>query len=479
MAKPKIFDISLPAIFSDAVDDFQAITGYALERSDAERLMLQNFSNSVYEWGSQWLEASAQNYLEYMTEGAQLDAYGGARIPRLLKTPSKVWVRAVFTAELESFLPIHENTVVTGSNDKGTFTFKTTGLIMAPEGSSDIDIEFEEFIEGGTNSGALANDIEIASVDTLIDIDDTYNGIIDSVASIAESHGGHNSESNEHYKKRLQYREMSPSTAGPREQFILKSLGAHHKVLDVGLLKPFFEMDLYVLPVDFKDHVLGDASAQISDLVLSGLTVTNTDNGRLYWSLSGLTPTRTLNVYDDMAKTSLVAQYLTGANGTGLALAAVGGSGITGTFDLVGSTDDTDAANYINTHMLPVAAVEQLWNPTAGESAVRPINDQVNVYVCAEETFTISTLNIKISSGNKETIEAKALQLINLYRTQLRSEAGKHAVKSQIGGLITNIPGVYTVDIVLDGDATKTEVSIDDSKFLTCPTPTITSEIVL
>lgn len=474
--KPKIFDVDFNTIFDNAVSDWEAETGFALERFDAERLMLQNFSNSIHYWGNNWLQASAENYLPFMT-GERLDIYGGIRAPRLSATPSGAWVKINFVSALETFVPLNENLTVTGVNDEGTFTFKTLALVMAEKGDDSKLVWVEEFQEGGTNNGALANNIPIGDINTLVDPDGIYTGIIDSVENIGESFGGHASEDDTHYQSRLMLKDSEPSTAGPISGYVSKSLKAHHKVLDVGVLKPKFEIDLYVLPSDFSDLVLGDASVQIDNLVLTGLTLANTDKGRLYWTVTGTTPTRVVSIYSDSLHTTLEASY-SGANGVGVSLTSAPGSTVGGTFDLTGATDDTDAANYIDTHMLPVSAVNQLYNPDVGESIIRPINDIVNVYICEEQSFTISKCDIEITTGNKETIEAQVTQLINIYRSVLRSKAGKKAVVSQIKGPIIALPGVYDVDIEFNSNPALKEITIDKSKYLVTTVPTINITVV-
>lgn len=472
MAKPVIFDLEFTEIFNDAVDHFQSQTDYALERQDAERLMLQVFSNMIYKWGSNWQEASLQNYLKYKT-GDQLDAFGESNnTPRLANTPSESIVRFIFTASLEVFYPIHKNTIVTGSNNNGTFTFKVLETVYAQRGDSSIDIKVEEFIDNGTNSGALANGIEIGDINSLSDAAGLYSQV-DSVSNVIESFNGHPSESDDHYKKRLEYVNAGSSTAGVFDEYIFHALAAHHGVLDVGALKPGWEINLYVLPYDFETLILGDSGSQISNMnIMMGLDTNSTDNGRLYWSLTGTTPTRTLTLYKDSAKTIPVAEYPAGPNGTGLLLFAKPGYTVYGSFDLTGSTNDTDVANYLETYAVPMCAVNQMMNPTTGNSKVRPINDIVNVALCLAKSFTISKLDITIKSSNIETVKAQVTQVVNAYRDMLQSEAGKNAVRGELDGYIRQIDGVYDADIEFNSVSTVTVVEATMGQFLTCVDPT-------
>jgi len=470
MAKPTIIELEFLAIFNKAVDEFQSSTGYALERQDAERLMIQVFSNMVYHWGSQWREASLQNFLEYMS-GEQLDAYGESNdVPRLTETPSGCFVRVNFIAALESFYPIHKNTIFTGKNDNGTFTFKTNETWLASPEDTYIDVWVNEFLDELTNSGALANGIEIGDVDTLEDPDGIYT-LVDSVENIGETYGGHASENDDHYKARLAFVLGKPSTAGAFDAYVYHSLTASVKVLDVGIIKPYWEIHIYVLPYDFEIDVIGDSSSQVSNLALTVLPLVETDYGRLYWTLTG-SPTRTFSLFLDSAKTVKVAEYV-GANGVGLTLVSEPGYTVTGTVDLTGSTDDQDVANVIETYVIAGGAVDQVFNPSTGYPKARPMNDIVKVYMIQETTFTISKCDVQIRQGNVETAKTAITQVVNAYRDSLRSKAGKNAVRGDLDGMIRDIGGIYDTDIEFDSDPTKKVVEALESQYLSCALPTI------
>jgi len=470
MAKPTIFDLKFIDIFNKAVTDFQNATGYTLERHDAERFMLQMFSNMVYNWGSKWLEASLQNFLGYMS-GPQLDAYGESNdVPRLTSTPSGAWERINFKAALEVYYFIKKGAIFTGSNTNGTFTFRSLEDVLGEPGDLYVDVWSEEFLDETTNSGDLANLIEIGDINALVDDAGIYS-LVDSIENIGESYGGHASESDAHYQSRLSYIYDKPSTAGTLEGYIFHSLSASVKVLDVGIKKPAWEFDIYTLPYDFENLILGDGSVQLANLELEGLTIADTDNGRLYWTITG-TPTRTLTLYSDASKTVAVSEYV-GSNGVGVTLAAKPGHTVTGTVDVTGATNDTDVANVVETYAIPMGAINQLMNPSTGESKVRPVNDIVNLHMCVEKTFTISTLDIEISSGNVDTIHTRAVQVVNAFRDSLRTAAGKDAVRGDLDTMIRNMGGIYDTDIIFDGSTFIKVIEADESQYLTCALPTI------
>jgi len=469
-----IFNLNFNSIFERARTAFETTTGYSLERFDAERLMLQIFSSEIYNWGSEWLEASKQLFLKYMS-GQQLDDYGasmgGSDGTRLASTPAVCTLKFTFKAVLETYYTIKKNTEVTGLNDNGTFSFYVTEDVIVPPGNLSWNVEVEEKNDIGTNtnSGDLANNILVGYM-PLVDPSGIYS-VIDSVENINESHGGAAGESDDRYRARLQNVLDASSTAGTYESYLYWAKAATVKVLDAELDKIGWSLALYVLPVSLKNEVVGDAHDQIDNLSLLGATLTNTDHGRLYWSLSG-SPNRTFTLYSDAAKTTAVATC-THVNGTGIALTQVGGSGLTGTVDLTGSIDDTDTANFVVTYLDAISQVNQTMNPDVGYSKVKPLNDIVTVSCATSKSFTISKCDIVISTGNTETTKARAEQLIKEWLDELRSNIAKDAVKSKLAGPLANLDGVYSAIIEFDATPTKDVVTALKSEYLEAAVPTV------
>lgn len=91
-------------------------------------------------------------------------------------------------------------------------------------------------------------------------------------------------------------------------------------------------------------EVNGDANNQTSNWVFSGQSDSNTNGGFLYWKLTDVAGTRTVQVYSDAAMAVLVAAGTRVGDG-GVSLAAFGGSGLDGSVDVAYTGDDTDAGN--------------------------------------------------------------------------------------------------------------------------------------
>jgi len=459
-----IFPLSFQDIFEDLAQIYQDKTGVTLERQDAERLMVNIFATGIFGWGSAWLSASAQNFLANMTQ-SQLDDYGVFfGVERLDSTPATSVVRFQFTDTLEAATFIYENTVVVGSNDNGSFNFKVTQDIYLESGIDYIDITVEEYTTSG-NSGADANDIEIGDIDTLDESEQSYS-FVDSVANVVESSGGQVSETDDAYRERLVQATDEFSTAGTYEAYKYKSRKADVAIIDVGVIKQDYDINLYVLPKNFDDslniNLIGDGAGQLDNLVLTGLTLSNTDSGKLYWNLTDTAGTRTFSIYKDDAKTSLVAQY-SGIDGIGVTITQQAASGISGTVDLAWTEDDTDTTNEILSSMQQVAALQEMMYPSSGHSQVRPLNDVVNVALVSGVAVTISSVALEITTTNIDTVRGKALQIIDIFMDGLKNKVGTDVIKSQLSGDLAQIAGVRKVTVEFNSTPATVEIAIADS----------------
>lgn len=464
----RIFDLDFNQIFDDTIAIYQDMTGYTLGRQDAERLMIQIFSGMVHKWGSAWLQASQQNYLEFMTDD-NLDYYGEFfGVARLDSTPAKSIIRFNFVDDLplQTATVIYANTIVSGTNDNGAFTFMVENDTFVPAGSTYIDIEVTEFIDSESNSGADANDIEIGDINSLDESSYSYS-FVDTVENIIESHSGADSETDTDYRERLALATNKFSTAGTAGAYKYWALSASPDIIDVGLTKTNYDIYLWLLPKDYDGEynleIIGDGDSQLSNLSLSGLTLSNTDSGKLYWSMTGIAGALVFSLYDDSAKTSLVAQY-SGAHGTDLVIAEQGGSGVSGTIDISFTAADTDSTNEILSAMQDVALVDDLMYPTTGHSQVRPLNDIVITGLCTKTDFEISSIEIDVTSKNIETIKNNVLQVVDIWIDGLKNRAGTDVVKTQLEGKISAISGVHSVSVTLDSDEDITSYTADESE---------------
>jgi len=461
----KIFDITFEEIFADFIAVYQDVAGIVLERQDAERLVAQVVSGVIYNFGSAWLSASDQNFLKGMTQG-QLDDYGiFFGVARIASTPATSVVRFTFVETLPAATFIYENTVVVGSNENGTYNFRVKEDVYLPKGIDFFDIVVEEFTTTG-NSGANANDIEIGEIDTLDESQFSYS-FLDSVVNVVESSGGQISETDDSYRDRLKLASEKFSTAGTAESYTSVTKALDAGIVKVGILKSGYTIQLYILPKNydgsFNLNLIGDGASQLDNLTLSGLTLSNTDSGKLYWSLIDVAGTRTFQIYSNSAKTVAVANYV-GADGIGVAITQIGGSGISGTIDLAYTTDDTDTTNEILSSMQLVGIVDEAMYPSSGVSKIRPLNDIVTTHLISGVTYIISDVSLEISTTNIDSIRNKALLTIDIFMNNLKNQVGKDVVKSQIAGLLSAITGVSNVTVEFNSTPATTGISIDNSQ---------------
>jgi len=472
-----IFSLDFTEMFEHMIGVYEDISGYTIERQDAERLMFQIFSEEIYYWGSGWVSASQQNFLSGMTDD-QIDEYGEfTDTERLASTPASFVVRFEFYEPLVTALILYENTTVPGTNENGTYTFKITEDTYVDAGLDHYDIEMFEFIDSTTNSGASANNIEIGNI-TALDTDSEAlyeNNIIETVSNITESSGGVDSESDENYIERLRLAPSKFSTGGAYDAYRYWARRASANIADVGLVKVGWNINLYILPQNYDGaydiELIGDENSQLDNLSLTGLTIDepqfgttgNTDNGVLYWNLTDTGGTRTFSIYSDSAKTTLVAQY-TGSDGLGVTVAEQGGSGLSGTVDLAYTADDTDSSNRINSAMQSVGAVQLVMYPETGYSKIRPLNDIVKSNLISDVSFTISGIDIVIDTNNIETVKNKTLQAVDIFIVSLKNKAGKDVVRSQLEGIISSIEGVKQVVVELNSSSGIAKISIANSE---------------
>lgn len=94
-----------------------------------------------------------------------------------------------------------------------------------------------------------------------------------------------------------------------------------------------------------------DGSAQVSNYVINGETLQNTNAGLLYLNLEqgsfGGSNNRRVRLYSDSGRTNLVAEGVRNGNGT-VTLAAMNSSGLTGSCDIVYTVDDVDIIVNLN-----------------------------------------------------------------------------------------------------------------------------------
>lgn len=446
----KFFDESFISRFNDAVTIWQNETGKTLERFDAERLIIQICCGAI----QHSLENANINanmvFLRNMT-GTMLDDYGADYfgVSRLASQAAVSVVRFTFTHALLIPTYIYENTIVSGSNSNGSFTFKVTQNYLVPVGSTYYDIEVEEFVDGGTNSGADANGIEIGSLNTLDTTSYDYS-FVDTVENTTESYNGLDLETDDHYRDRIRIATAKYSTAGSKDAYIYHAKSASQIVADVNLNKSGWDINIYLLPKNFDGsyvhQIVNDNNSQLATLEFATLDLTDTDDGVLYWDLTDAAGTRTFTLYN--APTKLAGdQVATGARvGDGiLTFLPVGVYTAGGTVDITFLSNDTDTANQVITYYKMVYDVDYIFNTLTN---IRPLNDIVTINLAEQYAFSITNITVVCYSGYSiATITNSINNVVNTWSDNLKVKLGQDVIKSQLIGYIMNIEGIKSCTI--------------------------------
>jgi hypothetical protein len=127
--------------------------------------------------------------------------------------------------------------------------------------------------------------------------------------------------------------------------------------------------DLIVWFIKLADNITaelteaGDASNQLSNWIINGITSSNSNSFVLYWKLTNAVSTRTVNIYKDSAGTNEVASGSVSGDGTITLTASndsgINDSGISGSVTVAYSGDDTTvSANTLTFTQLEIPDVD-------------------------------------------------------------------------------------------------------------------------
>ena len=117
----------------------------------------------------------------------------------------------------------------------------------------------------------------------------------------------------------------------------------YSKALD-GTITP--EIMDYIVDkhIGYDDVIINDGSTQLTNLTLTGVNQSNSDDRVLYIKLTKPAADTLFQVYSDSGRTALVASHtiVGGTSGTSLVITQENASGITGTVDITYIVNDTD-----------------------------------------------------------------------------------------------------------------------------------------
>jgi len=358
MSEFKPFDQTYQQRFEEAEAIYKDITGVTLTQTTPERYIIMFMIAAFQQNGINFNIEYQRFFLQWMA-GAQLDAYGDMwRSPRLDSVASIAPVLVTFTSSLSATQIIYENTILNGSNENGSFTFKTLHNYYCDASTTTIEIEASEYYVDGdgetVNSGSDANGCTISGLE-----DTTLYSFIDTAQTdSALSSGGSDSEEDDEYKDRLKYAPAKQSTAGARPSYQYLTRAIDPTIIDADVTKTGFTVNLWILPKEY----------------------------------------------------------------------------------------DGVPANYADL----VAKVNLVYNPTTGNSAVRPVCDAVSVACATVKNYKILSVDITVyDEKNIKSIEAKSLTAIEQFEKSLLNRLGQDVVESQLVRAL-QIDGVKQVTVEFD-----------------------------
>ena len=358
MTEFKPFDQTYQQRFEEAEAIYKDTTGVTLTQTTPERYLIMFMIASFQQNGINFNIEYQRWFLQWMA-GTQLDAYGEMwTAPRLASVASIAPILVTFTSSLSATQIIYENTVLLGSNENGSFTFKTLQNYYCDASTTTLEIEASEYFinaSGETeNSGSDANGCTISGLeDTSL-----YSFIETAQTDSTLSDGGSDSEEDDEYKDRLKFAPAKQSTAGARPSYQYLGRAIDPTIIDADITKTGFIINLWILPKEY----------------------------------------------------------------------------------------DGIPANYADL----VTKVNLVFNPTTGNSAVRPVCDGVTVACASVKNYEILSVAITVyEEKNIKTIEAKSLTAIEQFEKSLLNRLGQDVVESQLVRAL-QIDGVKQVTVTFD-----------------------------
>lgn len=132
----------------------------------------------------------------------------------------------------------------------------------------------------------------------------------------------------------------------------------------------------------------GDDAGQMSDWQIAGLTDAHMESDYLYWTMSDSGGTRTVALYTSTDTADKIAEGSLAGDGT-VTLAAVGGSGVTGSVDVAYTADELDIANNYLSFDWETRDYIYTWQDVVGAEGPNSEVAEITLPVGADVTVTL------------------------------------------------------------------------------------------
>lgn len=236
LTRPQFVDIDADAIISEMVADYEAATGKKLAPAQVERLLINAFAYREYILRTAINEAALQNMVEFAAFPA-LDYLGDlVGVKRLPASKAKTTIRFNM---VEGHTGIVLPTGVRVQSVDGKAIFQTTESKVVTTGTEYVDVICE-----CTEAGVIGNGYAVGDISIVLD----PQAYVSDCASLSESMGGADEETDDALRGRIKLAPASFSTAGPKGAYIYWAKSAHASIIDVAVTSPD-PGDVYIYPL--------------------------------------------------------------------------------------------------------------------------------------------------------------------------------------------------------------------------------------
>lgn len=257
LPEPQFIERDPAAITAAIIAKYEADTGKTLYPAQAERLLIDviAYRESILRVGIQ--DAAKQNLLSYAT-GVMLDYLGElVGCYRLPAQYAKTTIQFTFAAPLAAPLLIPQGTIINSSNGNAAFATDDDLTVAAGVTQATVTATADE-------AGIVGNGYAVGQISTL---DDDLS-VECAVTNITATDGGAETETDDHFKRRIKLAPESYSNAGSEGAYKYHAQSAHQSVEDVAVISPTpGYVQLY--PLVKNQGVTALPSTQIIDLVLA------------------------------------------------------------------------------------------------------------------------------------------------------------------------------------------------------------------
>ena len=229
--------LSVPAIVTDMVAQFEDETGRTIYPAQVERLYI-NFSAYRESLVRQAIQYTGQQNLLAFAAYPCLDFLGSLlAVTRLLAQPATTVIQFQLANVLTVPLTIPAGTPV-GSDD-GQVVFLTDSPLVIPAGQANGSVGATCQTPGPAGNGYTAGEINVPLAP---------NALISVVQNTVASNGGSAPETDDHLRMRIQAAPNRFSNAGPAKAYRFYALGVDPSILDVQVVSPApGQVNAYVL----------------------------------------------------------------------------------------------------------------------------------------------------------------------------------------------------------------------------------------